>query len=113
MKSQPTSMHWTSQARDSSEAARDHHCGDSRRGTGALVYGSGVQIARESRCRICRVQNHLSYLPHSGAVFPKLEKELAAYSKSVGALHFAIDEPLPKEIVEKLIKVRISMAFPT
>jgi len=58
-------------------------------------------------------KNHLSYLPHSGAVFPKLEKELAAYSKSVGDLHFAIDEPLPKEIVEKLIKVRISMAFPT
>jgi uncharacterized protein YdhG (YjbR/CyaY superfamily) len=55
-------------------------------------------------------KNHLSYLPHSGSVFKELETELAPYSKTVGALHFAIDEPLPKEIVEKLIHVRVSQA---
>jgi uncharacterized protein YdhG (YjbR/CyaY superfamily) len=53
-------------------------------------------------------KNHLSYLPHSGSVFPELRGELDSYTMSKGALHFAIDEPLPKEIVEKLIKVRIS-----
>jgi uncharacterized protein YdhG (YjbR/CyaY superfamily) len=31
-------------------------------------------------------KNHLSYLPHSGSVFLELEGELAAYSKSKGAL---------------------------
>jgi uncharacterized protein YdhG (YjbR/CyaY superfamily) len=56
-------------------------------------------------------QNHLSYLPFSGSVFPELREDLVAYSKSKGALRFAIDEPLPKEIVEKLIKVRISQLF--
>jgi uncharacterized protein YdhG (YjbR/CyaY superfamily) len=56
-------------------------------------------------------KNHLSYLPHSGSVFPELETELAAYSKTKGALHFPIDEPLPKELVKKLIDVRISQAF--
>ena len=56
-------------------------------------------------------KNHLSYLPHSGAVFPQLQEDLAAYRKSVGALRFPIDEPLPKEIVEKLIKVRMAQAF--
>jgi uncharacterized protein YdhG (YjbR/CyaY superfamily) len=45
-------------------------------------------------------KNHLSYLPHSGSVFRELESELAAYSKTTGALHFPIDEPLPKEIVK-------------
>jgi uncharacterized protein YdhG (YjbR/CyaY superfamily) len=58
-------------------------------------------------------KNHLSYLPHSGAVFPQLQEDLAAYRKSSGALRFPIDEPLPKEIVEKLIQVRMAQAFPT
>lgn len=56
-------------------------------------------------------KNHLSYLPHSGSVFPELQADLAAYSKSTGALRFPIDEPLPKEIVAKLIKVRLEQAF--
>ena len=56
-------------------------------------------------------KNHLSYLPHSGSVFSELEAELAPYGKTIGALHFGIDEPLPKAIVRKLIEVRISQAF--
>ena len=54
---------------------------------------------------------HLSYLPHSGSVFPELEDDLASYTKTTGALHFPIDEPLPKALVEKLIKVRMEQAF--
>jgi uncharacterized protein YdhG (YjbR/CyaY superfamily) len=53
-------------------------------------------------------KNHLSYLPHSGSVFLELEDELSSYSKSKGALRFPIDQPLPKEIVEKLVQVRMS-----
>jgi uncharacterized protein YdhG (YjbR/CyaY superfamily) len=56
-------------------------------------------------------KNHLSYLPHSGSVFKELESELTAYSKTTGALHFAVDEPLPKAIVKRLIDVRVSQAF--
>jgi uncharacterized protein YdhG (YjbR/CyaY superfamily) len=57
-------------------------------------------------------KNHLSYLPHSGSVFPALSADLAAYPQSTGALRFPIDQPLPKEIVAKLIEVRIAQAFP-
>ena len=57
-------------------------------------------------------KNHLSYLPHSGSVFPRLQKEVASYRTSSGALQFAIDKPLPKSLVEKLIRVRIAQAFP-
>ncbi len=55
---------------------------------------------------------HLSYLPHSGSVFPALAEELAGYEKSTGSLHFPVDQPLPRELVGKLIAVRISQAFP-
>jgi uncharacterized protein YdhG (YjbR/CyaY superfamily) len=52
-------------------------------------------------------KGHLSYLPHSGSVFPELSSELAGYSMSKGALRFEIDRPLPQDLVEKLIAVRL------
>jgi len=57
-------------------------------------------------------KNHLSYLPHSGSVFPELQDELKGYVTSTGALRFAVDEPLPAPLVEKLIAVRLRQAFP-
>jgi uncharacterized protein YdhG (YjbR/CyaY superfamily) len=57
-------------------------------------------------------KNHLSYLPHSGSVFPRLKNELQGYSTSTGALRFDIGRPLPAPLVEKLIAVRLELAFP-
>jgi uncharacterized protein YdhG (YjbR/CyaY superfamily) len=52
-------------------------------------------------------KNHLSYLPHSGSVFPVLERELAGYRTSSGALRFPIDTPLPMELIEQLVLIRM------
>ena len=52
-------------------------------------------------------KNHLSYLPFSGSVFPELREELAGYVTTSGALHFPIDKPLSKNLVKKLIDVRV------
>jgi uncharacterized protein YdhG (YjbR/CyaY superfamily) len=57
-------------------------------------------------------KNHLSYLPHSGSVFPLLGGELAGYRTSSGALRFPIDSPLPTSLVDQLVRVRIAQAFP-
>jgi len=57
-------------------------------------------------------KHHLSYLPHSGSVFPELREDVAPYATSSGALQFPIDTPLPRELVEKLIAVRLAQAFP-
>jgi len=57
-------------------------------------------------------KSHLSYLPHSGSVFPQLKDELAGYTTTSGALHFDIDRCLPAPLVEKLIAVRLRQAFP-
>ncbi len=56
-------------------------------------------------------KNHLAYLPHSGSVFPLLAEELAGYTTTTGSLHFPIDEPLPRPLVEKLIATRLALAF--
>jgi len=56
-------------------------------------------------------KNHLSYLPHSGSVFPELRDELAKYKTSTGALQFPVDRSLPKSLVRKLIAVRKRQVF--
>jgi uncharacterized protein YdhG (YjbR/CyaY superfamily) len=55
-------------------------------------------------------QNHLSYLPFSGSVLPQLADELEAYTMTKSALHFPVDQALPKALVRKLIAARIEEA---
>lgn len=53
---------------------------------------------------------HCSYLPHSGSVLGELGEELAGYSMTRSALHFPVDQPLPVEILRRLIEVRLAQA---
>ena len=53
-------------------------------------------------------KHHLTYAPHSGSVLSQLSPELTGYTSTPGSLHFPIDTPLPKPLVEKLIQVRLS-----
>lgn len=52
-------------------------------------------------------KHHLSYLPHSGSVLPALGDEVAGYGGTKSALHFPLDTPLPRPLVERLIAVRL------
>lgn len=56
-------------------------------------------------------KHHLSYLPHSGSVFPELREELSQFKATTGALHFHVDRPLPKSIVRKLVAIRMKQAL--
>jgi uncharacterized protein YdhG (YjbR/CyaY superfamily) len=62
---------------------------------------------------IAAFKNHLSYMPHSGSVIEVIEDQLTDYKTSKGILQFAIDKPLPREIIALLIDVRISQVFPS
>jgi uncharacterized protein YdhG (YjbR/CyaY superfamily) len=78
-----------------------------------ISYGvPGFKVAGKTVAGFAAFKNHLSYLPHSGSVFPELAEELAGYGKSSGALRFPVDQPLPPDLVEKLITVRLRQAFP-
>jgi uncharacterized protein YdhG (YjbR/CyaY superfamily) len=52
-------------------------------------------------------RHHLSYLPFSGSVLSQLANELAGYTMTKSALHFPVDRPLPRSLVERLIAVRL------
>ena len=56
-------------------------------------------------------KNHLSYLPHSGSVIPQLSEETEGYAQTKGSLHFGVGEPLPEELVRKLLAIRMAEAF--
>jgi len=55
-------------------------------------------------------KDHLSYLPFSGGVLRQLQPDIKGYSKTLGSLHFPIDQPLPEPLVRKLIEVRLAEA---
>lgn len=52
-------------------------------------------------------KNHLSYLPFSGSVLPRLSDQLEGYTMTKSALHFPVDHPLPKALVKELIAMRL------
>jgi uncharacterized protein YdhG (YjbR/CyaY superfamily) len=52
-------------------------------------------------------KDHLSYLPFSGSILGQLGDELRDYTMTKSALHFPVDRPLPKALVQKLIAVRL------
>jgi len=52
-------------------------------------------------------KDHLSYLPFSGSVLNQLGDDLQGYTMTKSALHLPPDAPLPKQLVKKLIAVRL------
>ena len=50
---------------------------------------------------------HLSYLPHSGTVLAEVADETRQYTRTRSALHFPIDEPLPRPLIRQLIQIRL------
>jgi uncharacterized protein YdhG (YjbR/CyaY superfamily) len=53
-------------------------------------------------------KTHLSYLPFSGSVLGRLAGELEGYEMTKSSLHFSVDRPLPKGLVQRLIDVRLA-----
>jgi uncharacterized protein YdhG (YjbR/CyaY superfamily) len=55
-------------------------------------------------------KTHLSYLPFSGSVLGRLSAELEGYEMTKSSLHFDVDRPLPRALLEKLIALRLEEA---
>ena len=50
--------------------------------------------------------HHCGFYPHSNSALPQLGDEIAGYDTSKGTLRFPVDEPLPPELVHRLIEIR-------
>jgi uncharacterized protein YdhG (YjbR/CyaY superfamily) len=65
-----------------------------------LLDGAGVAGYESFRA-------HCGYYPFSGSVLAAAGDAVADYTTSKGALRFAVDEPLPQELVRLLVRLRL------
>ena len=73
-----------------------------------ISYGApAFKIEGKTVAGFAAFKHHLSYLPHSGSVLPALADDVAQFKQTNGSLHFAIDQPLPKRLVKKLVTTRM------
>jgi uncharacterized protein YdhG (YjbR/CyaY superfamily) len=74
-----------------------------------ISYGMpAVKVHGRTVAGFAAFKNHLSYLPHSGSVLAALSAELTSFEKTKSSLHFPVDEPLPPDLVRKLVQTRLS-----
>jgi uncharacterized protein YdhG (YjbR/CyaY superfamily) len=76
-----------------------------------ISYGiPGFKVRGKAVAAFAANQKHLSYYPHSGSVFSELTDDLQGYGGTKSALHFPVDEPLPRPLIKKLIETRLRQA---
>jgi uncharacterized protein YdhG (YjbR/CyaY superfamily) len=74
-----------------------------------ISYGTpAFKIQGKTVAGFAAFKNHLAYLPHSGSVFPVVAEDLVGYERTTGSLHFAIDQPLPLSLIDRLITTRLT-----
>jgi uncharacterized protein YdhG (YjbR/CyaY superfamily) len=74
-----------------------------------ISYGiPAFRVGGSTVAGIAAFTDHLSYLPFSGSVLALLANELDGYSMTKSSLHFAVDRPLPKALVEQLVAARFT-----
>jgi uncharacterized protein YdhG (YjbR/CyaY superfamily) len=54
-------------------------------------------------------KNHLSLFPHGSQIIREMSDQLEPFSTSKGTIRFTPDEPLPDELVRKIVARRIEI----
>jgi uncharacterized protein YdhG (YjbR/CyaY superfamily) len=56
---------------------------------------------------MCAFKKHITFFPHGTDVMTVHKEELEGYVTSKSSFQFAVDKPLPKSLLTKLVKARI------
>ena len=57
---------------------------------------------------LCAFKNHLTFSPQSPAVLEKHSADLSGFVVSKSSFQFPVDQPLSRELLEKLIRSRLN-----
>jgi uncharacterized protein YdhG (YjbR/CyaY superfamily) len=57
---------------------------------------------------LCAFKNHLTFSPQSADVMAAHADQLADYVVAKSSMQFAVDQPLPRDLVASLVKARIA-----
>ncbi len=52
-------------------------------------------------------RDHVSLFPMGGAVIELMRAELEPYIGGKGTLHFALDEPLPVDLIQRVVRTKL------
>jgi uncharacterized protein YdhG (YjbR/CyaY superfamily) len=76
--------------------------------TEQLSYGMpAFKLGGKAIAGYAHFKAHCSYFPHSGTVLPELADQLEGYDWTKGTLKFAVDQPLPEQLVQAMVDVRL------
>lgn len=92
-------------------AALEHVCDVARRAVPGLTEGRsyGIPALIHQRSPLVGVRaaaKHLSLFPYSSAVVSGVADDLAGFSLSKGTIRFTVDQPIPDEVLAKVIALR-------
>jgi uncharacterized protein YdhG (YjbR/CyaY superfamily) len=76
--------------------------------TEVMSYGVPTFKYQGSLVSMGAAKNHCAFYVMSPAVMEAHSEELKAYDTSKGTIRFSPDDPLPDELVTKLVKARIA-----
>lgn len=63
---------------------------------------------REQQIMIAGYKKHVGLYPHP-TTMEKFDSELSEYKRAKGSVQFPLDKPLPKELIERMIKYRMEL----
>lgn len=73
-----------------------------------IKYGMPTFILQGNLVHFAAYQHHIGFYP-TPPVIVHFEKDLYDYQTSKGAIQFPIDEPLPFELIEKMVIYRLKI----
>ncbi|WP_120522744.1 iron chaperone [Arthrobacter celericrescens] len=57
---------------------------------------------------VLETKKHLALYPFSGQILPRIEDDLVGFSWSPGTLRFSPDNPVPDELVRRILELRVA-----
>lgn len=76
-------------------------------GEEAIKYGiPTIRVNNKNVVHFAAYDTHFAFYPASNAI-EVFSKELKTYSTSKGTIRFALDKPLPVELITKIVKHRL------
>lgn len=75
-----------------------------------ISYGMpAFKVRGEAVAGFAVFKKHLSFFPFSGYIVGEFAQELEGYVYTKSGVHFTPEKPLPKDLVERMIRRRLEM----
>lgn len=73
----------------------------------AIAYGIPTFRFKGNLVHFAAYQNHIGFYPGGPSAIVAFSKELSNYEQSKGTIRFPINDPIPIELVKKIVKFRV------